>query len=872
MPQVINTNFASLNAQRNLNNSQNNLQTSLQRLSSGLRINSAKDDAAGLAISDRFTSQIRGLGQASRNANDAISLAQTAEGALSESTNILQRIRELSVQSANSTNSASDRLSLQSEVNQLVSELDRISNTTSFNGLKLLDGSFTAQTFQVGAEANQTINVTVGGATADTLGINKATTNNETLGISNATNSANLVTTNTTLTGTGYANADSFSTQALTVTDADGNVATASYTGTVAADDDATDVAGDLNAAFTAAGITGATATAVLENSAVLDVSNTTVTNGDTVAFSLNEAAGTADEIVFARNTSVYANLEDQVVAEINANVANTGITAEVTGTGQITLSNNDGANIAIEEFQVIEQQSVTLDGFATNGGVDDLAVDIVIAGDTITFDMIAGDDAQTAQNLVAALQAGANHEGAGTSSYRAELTTDGTGVIVSGLDTQGGIGALTEQELDPTLSGTGVGTTITVTSNTGTDTPAAPATLTSGAGAAGAAVDIQAAAATQTAVFEGQTLTEGATDSAIKVAAVEISLDAGFSITSSLANTAGGFLQIDGAGEDATIVGAGESDISNGNNVAAQTITVNGETTATVDVLADADAETIVAQINAVSDTTGVTATATTTANLSNLSTDGVVSFNLNGTDISANVTTTDLSALAEAINDRTGSTGVVATLSLDSASIELEHSTGEDISILNFDSSVAEAGAGNTTVSLDITGSTGNATQLSAGGLNDTNRDSTVVGGEIEFKSTGGYFSVSSSLDDTANSLFAGDASQLQASSNNTVSSIDISSVEGANAAIDIADGALATVNGIRADLGAVQNRFESTISNLQTSVENLSAARSRIQDTDFASETANLTRTQILQQAGVAMLAQANSLPQLVLSLLQ
>ena len=162
MPQVINTNIMSLNSQRNLNNSQEALQVSLQRLSSGLRINSAKDDAAGLAISERFTSQIRGLNQAVRNANDGISLAQTAEGALAEAGNILQRIRELAVQSANATNSASDRQALQSEVGQLVSELDRISTATEFNGQKLLDGTFGAAVFQVGANANQTIQTTTG--------------------------------------------------------------------------------------------------------------------------------------------------------------------------------------------------------------------------------------------------------------------------------------------------------------------------------------------------------------------------------------------------------------------------------------------------------------------------------------------------------------------------------------------------------------------------------------------------------------------------------------------------------------------------------------------------------------------------------------
>ena len=160
MPQVINTNIMSLNSQRNLNSSQEALQVSLQRLSSGLRINSAKDDAAGLAISERFTSQIRGLNQAVRNANDGISLSQTAEGALAEAGNILQRIRELSVQSANATNSASDRQALQAEVGQLVSELDRIATNTEFNGQKILDGTFGTAIFQVGANANQTIQAT----------------------------------------------------------------------------------------------------------------------------------------------------------------------------------------------------------------------------------------------------------------------------------------------------------------------------------------------------------------------------------------------------------------------------------------------------------------------------------------------------------------------------------------------------------------------------------------------------------------------------------------------------------------------------------------------------------------------------------------
>ena len=159
MAQTINTNVASLNAQRNLNSSQSSLATSLERLSSGLRINSAKDDAAGLAISERMTSQINGLNQATRNANDGISLAQTAEGALSEVGNNLQRIRELAVQASNGTNSQEDRDALQAEVLQLQSEIQRVAEQTSFNGTKLLDGSFSGVAFQIGANAGETINI-----------------------------------------------------------------------------------------------------------------------------------------------------------------------------------------------------------------------------------------------------------------------------------------------------------------------------------------------------------------------------------------------------------------------------------------------------------------------------------------------------------------------------------------------------------------------------------------------------------------------------------------------------------------------------------------------------------------------------------------
>ncbi len=176
MALVINTNISSLNAQRNLAKSQEDLNQAMERLSSGLRINSAKDDAAGLAISDRMSSQIRGLNQAARNAQDGISLAQTAEGALDETTNLVQRMRELAVQAANDTNTTTDRKSLDDEFQQLAKEMQRIAQTTTFNGKVLLSGAFATNpaVFQVGANANETVSLTISAATISALGLSGA--------------------------------------------------------------------------------------------------------------------------------------------------------------------------------------------------------------------------------------------------------------------------------------------------------------------------------------------------------------------------------------------------------------------------------------------------------------------------------------------------------------------------------------------------------------------------------------------------------------------------------------------------------------------------------------------------------------------------
>ncbi|MDP3480380.1 MAG: flagellin [Desulfoprunum sp.] len=499
MALTINTNVSSLNAQRNLSKSQTDLSRSMQRLSSGLRINSAKDDAAGLAISDRMTSQIRGLNQAARNANDGISLAQTAEGALQETTNILQRMRELAIQSANDTNSASDRASLQAEVNQLQQEMSRIANSTSFNGKNVLDGTLNNAQFQVGANANETIAFSISSAKAADLGNNSLSSDNAT-------------------------------------------------------------------------------------------------------------------------------------------------------------------ANFSIEH--------------ATS-----------------------------------------------------------------------------------------------------------------------------AAAA------------------------------------------------------------------SSANDVITQTLTIIGEDTATAAVTTADSALTIAAVINAESAITGVTATARTTATLQTLTSTGAVSFSLQGTNSTAVTITatvaalTDLSEISKAINQQSGSTGITASIA--NNIITLTQAEGEDIKISDF----YGGGVATSQATITVTGSEAGGIAIGGSG----SLDSTTVGGELTFDSNS-TFNISSSIAASAGSLFSTGATVANTSSLASIDDVDISTVTGAADAIKSIDGALGTIDSMRGDLGAIQNRFESTIANLSNVSENLSAARSRILDADIAMETSAMTKNNILQQAGVAILAQANQTPQLALQLLQ
>lgn len=1147
MPQVINTNVLSLNAQRNLGRSADTLATSLQRLSSGLRINSARDDAAGLAISDRMTAQIKGLNQAVRNANDGISLSQTAEGALQESTNILQRVRELAIQSANSTNSAGDRQALQSEVNQLVSELNRIAETTSFNGLKLLDGSFSQQAFHVGAEANQTISVDVAGATGSLLGINKQAVNAVEDGIDAATGSAfSDVAVSTTAFGGTAASADIatgldslLADQSVSVVQADGSTSTSLITTANLTTKSAFSIAGELSTH------TGVTASAGRAD-AVIDVSAMTgIEDGDLVQFDIaiesGIGAGERQTISFNRDSSNGTLFEEissnlgTAVTQLNSTNGDSDVALSTDATAQtFTVSSLSGKNVALDNLDVQDLSTTTISGFsglkgvtasvdATLGGtgpattivsqaaiaftdpaitigdtialtvngntytsaaatgtdIDEIlnnlaatqmngvnnltasyngttntltvsdaagveSIDLsnltltgsatavtgtVSAGTNTTLDpgnagttlttagggatgseavsadgynaitialqsdqganvdavsfnlygatsgngvanggsvvnqFVAGINADAASitasaggagdfNLVTTnpavdIQVGDITDGLGTNftlavaaatgSQADAAAPDGTitsntsgttvradGINTLALDVTMGATAFADQDIDLTgvdvtsasdvadaivagLSGVAADSNLTVAKNasnevvittdneaesdititidaTNTTNNAASLTVTVPGGTLGTnensvlnfagadTLTYSSVIETSGLTFNGEAVIEAGGSgnfAAVATGSLSITADDGVTLNSDVSN---GSIFTTSALTDAIMTNLGLSTVNAGNNVAVQELTVSGQASEIVSVAQDASAATIAADVNDKSESTGVTATATTTAVLSNLSADGVVSFELNGVDISANVGTSSLGSLVTAINDRTSQTGgVTATASDDGASITLTDANGNDIAIGNFNSSVATDGSTGTAVDLEVTGGSGNTVTLRDGGLNSGDYNSTVVGGTVEFQSDT-TFTVSSSVSDADGGLFTGVAEELQASNLSNVDSVDISTIDGANDAIDIIDGALANVNSIRADLGAVQNRFTATVSNLTTTAENLSAARSRILDTDFAAETAELTRAQILQQAGVSILAQANASQQLVLSLLQ
>ncbi|GAB2182505.1 hypothetical protein DLREEDagrD3_27280 [Denitratisoma sp. agr-D3] len=1002
MAQVINTNIASLNSQRNLNTSQAALQTALQRLSSGLRINSAKDDAAGMAISDRMTSQIRGLNQAVRNANDGISLSQTAEGALSEVSNILQRMRELSIQSANATNSDSDRASIQAEVSQLKQELTRIANNTTFNGQKILNGTQQNISFQVGAEANQTIGVSIGDGRSTAIGTNVVFANHA--ATSTAYNRFGTDGARTGLAVTGTTNG--YQAQTLSIRDASGAVIENGAVG-VNANDQASDIAARLNrlpgVSVTAYNnvkvanyIPGAGASSSVPITVIV---GTGTTKQSLTLFGVNETSGSADVLNAVKN-------------QINNNAAlkNAGMQAGIDASGNLVLNNSTGADISVQ-FTTTAPSTIDVYGSDSSNTKNTLttnAGNTVTVGGQLNINLANGysiESSATKANSLFNLTPN-TVQTASEKNVGIDNVVDGndpthrfnsSGLIlgqpqgpsanvpVNGIPTQ----IIKIKDTAGNVIGNSAGITVAPNSSVKTivgqlnavsgvtATGSALATLSgfSGTGANAITVTINSQAMTLSgvdtsssadavyaavveAVNQNSTLT-GAGFSASRNASgnVEIKNTSGDDIQLTVAAAGTGTVSLNATGSNAaanpvtlasattastTISGqfsvvlpdgytiessldgttatapggglfkvaanakapAAVTSVNYGNSVRDQTLTVNGPNgKADVAVTRDDSAATIAARVNAQTSTTGVTATAKTQAKLNGITAAGTVSFQVFGTNtnpvtVSAAVTGSgtlaDLSALANAINQKAESTGVRASLTDNNASIILTQEDGANIVISDFTHSAGSLpNSGNITGAVAsvtvsalsskvdangaITTVTTSTTALHYGGNVTKGEDSTTIGGTISFNAAGAFSVTSSVSGDNVGlvggntSLFGSDAGIANASALSSINGVDVSSVDGANNAITVIDAAMTQISNIRSALGAVQNRMQSTIANLSTGAENVTAARSRIQDADFAQETANMTRGQILQQAGVAMLAQANQLPQMVLKLL-
>ena len=704
MPQIINTNIASLNAQRNLDRSQAAQETALQRLSSGLRINSAKDDAAGLTIANRLDAQVRGLSVASRNAGDGVSLAQIAEGSIESISTSLQRLRELAVQSSNSTNGDTERAALNGEAQQLIAEIERTSGSASFNGVNLLDGSFQNKSFQIGANVGDEVSVSLGSVNTSSLGAAESS------GVSGSVSKTALQvgTDNLELAG-GDLVINSVSINASAA--GDDGFSTAEQASSAIAK------AAAINAASEQTGVVATVNANTVEGTALAALADS---GADPVDFSLN--GETFAISITAQTTPDGVKNELQRVADtLNGKSGVTGVTAEVvqangTGTGfRIDLTAEDGRNIVIDPTAAAADDDTALIGLAANAAATD---------------------------------------------------NDGRAFV----------GNVTLSSVD--------GGDISLTTTTGNIDNAG---FEVGSFASGQAAAVGNNRIASSALVAGDLIINGTT------------------IGASLASD-----------DTASTVDEGESGIA------------------------------IAAAVNRSTDSTGVTAT----VNENRLSSGTLTAANvftgvsINGVGIDATAAGLTLgekvSAIVDNVNARAGQTGVTAE-ALGADQFTLIAADGRNIEVTGSNAIIDDGFAADTTGYAGVT------------------------------LSSGGQIDIASNTGDLTDKGF--EVGSYGATESGTLlKDVDISTAGGAKSAIQAVDNALTTLNSERSKLGSVQSRFESVISSNAISIENFSASASRIQDADFAAETAALSKSQVLQQAGISVLAQANARPQQVLSLLQ
>ena len=711
MSTSINTNISALAAQSSLRKTGLAQDTAMERLSTGTRINNAKDDAAGLAITNRMTANIRGMAAAIRNANDGISLTQTAEGSMSVIGDNLQRIRELAVQSANTGNNASDRAALNAEATQLIAEIDRVATNSAFNGIKLLDGSFQNQGLQIGAgnEANDRISISIGSAKANSLGLG--------------------------------------------------------------------------GGAGVGAKLTG------------VQVGNTALSAGSLAINGFMVTAASADGV-----SAAYGDTSGIAVANaINAVSSQSGVSAQVSATKTNTVYT--GFQVAVHTAGAFTAGSVTING-----------VDIGAVS--------AGTDSPTqGANVVAAINAKSDLSGVTATHVDGKLTltaADGRDIVIGGSAADADLLA---------------------------DTGLKAGTYTAGSKAGGALVN-GAANVANGGLDAGDLIING-----VSVGAVSGNADLPTQVTNVLTAI------------NAVSDKSGVRAYSTGNR-----ISFYSETGGAINIKsADTDTD-LAAVVLAVGLTTGGQVSragvdfAAGVTNLGALADDAV---RINGVNIgaigAAGTAAERGSQMSAAINAKSSQTGVTATFSSTSGAVSLTAVDGRNII-----TSVNGQAARITTAMTGLSHSEGSGTVGT--------RVETVLRSTVSLTSnspsgiTVGAVTTNATL---ATGLTAGNKAAVSSPGSNTV---DISTATGAQSALTVLDKAINTVTDSRASMGAYQNRLTAAIANLETTSMNLQASRSRILDTDYAKETTNLAKTQIITQAATAMLAQANQSSQSVLALLK
>ena len=857
MALVVNTNVPSIASQRYLMESRKEMETAMERLSSGKRINSAADDAAGLAIANRMTTQIQGLNVAIRNANDGMSVVQTAEGAMSEVTDMLQRMRDLALQAVHGVNSDADRATLDAEVQALKAEIDRVSETTTFNNKSILDGTYNVL-LQIGKDASETMALNIESIATAALGL--------------ATNSVSNADPIQTIVSQRLSSLANFDAGDIEI---DG---TALRALSVTAGDDISDLVTNINADIE-------TVEASAFNTVVAKNAGTGVVSANTMAISVGAIGAVGDDdYQAAKEVFVAASGNmDELVANINAAFFDGYFVASKTFDGKFVLSNSNGATISVAE--------ATSTGQGTDGAYDGGSGFLVSSASTVASGTAVY---ATTQQFSGFLKLSSVDDSPITIDIgNRALISPGTVTDLSSIgfqrileDPEGNYNQLVGTAFTTaTSSALGFSSTTGQADLTINGVEIYDSTLASASTSFQGKLDLINAFSDETGVvasafFEKSfdtTSTTFISNQTFRINGVQMSYGASAGAMVDNINAATGTHGLTATQQGKNIVLSGEN-VQNV-NILAEDYAVTDDTT-TIQAAARRTADTApTAQMLTIGDTIAKEGRVFQLT----VSASGAGSAGLTAGVFAAGGITVTYTAASGASGD-TVADGLKARLFSAIAANGLA-TTGNYGTYLSATSGVltftSAANVGDRTITLSVVNPTAvnealGGTQTLYGGLKLSSIDGNPMSIELGENSTASQhaalhgfteMNVGDSTYDVNDPTFE----MTNVVSTSTISGLSIASSESAEAAITVLDAALESVIQMRADLGAVENRLDHTVSNLSNVVENTSAARSRIEDADFALEAAALARAQILQQAGTAMLAQANAAPQNVLSLL-